>query len=146
MPEDESATEQAQEAIAESVVDSAIATERIEETAPEVGDSAALVVLQRQSEVLNRLAAGQDAQNQLLQQNLSAFSRALANTDVSAQRAAEHSAAVEEAIAPEADTKPENVQPEQIAELPVKESRETAGKAWWWGKAAARHNAKKLGV
>lgn len=146
MPDDVSLTEQAQEAVAEAVVDEAVETERIEAEPPQVGEAAALLVLQRQSEVLNRIASAQDAQNQLLQQNLSAFSRALANTDVSAQRAAEHSAAVEEAIAPPEETKPENVQPEQIAELPVKESRETAGKAWWWGKAAARHNTKKLGV
>lgn len=78
--------------------------------------------------------------NALIQSNLNEFSKALANTDISAQRAAQASEAVVESLAPEDESSPiESEHPADVEELPEAQLAEGKSKAWWFGKAAYRH-------
>lgn len=83
-------------------------------------------------------------QGTAFQSQLQELARAQANTDISAQRAAEASAATNEAITPEEETKPkEGEQPANIKELPQQSDARYSGQQWWFGKAANRHGGKQ---
>lgn len=78
--------------------------------------------------------------NALIQQNLNEFSKALSNTDISAQRAAAAAEATAEMLEPEEASAPDTTeQPSQVEELPESDIEANKSKAWWFGKAAYRH-------
>lgn len=97
---------------------------------------------------IDRIVATQAQQTQILEamrndfiENINALSRAQANTDVSAQRAAESAGEIAEALTPEGDNSPDQSQrPENVRQLPqadadTQKKRGVTG----FGKAAARH-------
>ena len=130
--------------VQESELDSLRAVEKVadraEVSAAPAGDAVtanAIVRLAEQQAATNSLIA---ENNELMRQNLNEFSRALANTDVSAQRAAAAAEQVEEAIEPADESSPkQGEQPENIKELPTKDVQEAKSRSWWFGKAANRH-------
>lgn len=78
--------------------------------------------------------------NALIQSNLNEFSKALANTDISAQRAAQAAEATVEAITPTEEQAPDEAQhPADVEELPAADIEANKSKAWWFGKASYRH-------
>lgn len=141
----EAALAEQQEKVVETSVDNVQAVEKVAEeqhveTPPEPATSAmvgAIAQLAKSQADTNNLIA---QQNQLLQSNLNEFSRELANTDVSAQRAAESAAATQELIEPEKEHAPDTGEkPADVQELPKKEIEQSKSKTWWFGKAALRH-------
>jgi hypothetical protein len=98
--------------------------------------------------VMDRMLAGQSRTNQLIEavdnkltENLNALSRAQANTDISAQRAAEAAGTIADELEPPEETSPDQgEQPAKLKELPTSQERPEEAKAkWWYGKAARRH-------
>ena len=89
-----------------------------------------------QSRIVQLLEAG----NNNVMETMNGLSRAISNTDISAQRAAESAQQIEEQITPAKESSPDShAKPEDIKELPrVVESNERRSQ-FWFGKAAVRH-------
>ena len=98
---------------------------------------------------MNRIAATQNRIIQLVetvhndtQETLNALSRAISNTDISAQRAAEASQTIAEQIEPPEESAPDSGEkPAQIEALPRTQAttEKEAREQYWFGKAARRH-------
>lgn len=142
--------EDATSAAVNAAQDAAVSTERAEDVIEAAKEAIvnkdypafeAIVASQKENAAtLGRLVSLVESMGSLLQENLNAFSRALSNTDISAQRAAQNSADVKEAIAPPEESAPNaSERPADIKELPSKEIEQTRSKTWWFGKAALRH-------
>ncbi len=96
-------------------------------------------IASQQSRIVQLVEAG----NNSVSETLNALSRAISNTDISAQAAAEHSENVEEAIAPQEDTEPDQgARPADLKELPKQETAKEQNSTWWFGKAIRRHGGK----
>lgn len=137
-------TQDAQDAAVEQDV---VSLKAVEKVAKEANISTADAANATTANAIARLAEHQAQtnglimqQNQLLQQNLDALTRAQAGTDISAQRAAQAAEAVEEAIEPVSETSPDaSEKPEDIKELPTREVQQQRSKTFYFGKAALRH-------
>lgn len=106
----------------------------------EAGMAAVVATMERISTTQGAILTAIQAQGNMVSENLNAFSRSLASTDVSAQSAAEASEAIIEQITPPEETAPDaGANPADIKELPAKEVAESRSKSYWWGKAALRH-------
>lgn len=106
----------------------------------EAGNAAIVQAIGRLAEQTTALGSFVQQTNGLIQSNLNEFSKALANTDISAQRAAEAAEATAEAITPPEEQAPDTDEaPSQVEELPKADIEANKSKAWWFGKAAYRH-------
>ncbi len=113
----------------------------------DAGNAAIVQAIGRLAEQTTSIGSFVQQTNALVQSNLNEFSKQLANTDISAQRAAEAAQATAEALTP-----PEEQAPEEggevnsatdLKELPASELQDQRSKAWWFGKAAYRHGKEK---
>lgn len=110
----------------------------------EAGNAAIVQAIGRLAEQTTSLGSFVQQTNALVQSNLNEFSKALANTDISAQRAAEAAQATAELLTPpEAQAPDEEEHPSDVQELPKSELEAGRSKAWWFGKAAYRHGKER---
>ena len=106
----------------------------------DAGNAAIVQAVGRLAEQTTSLGSFVQQTNALIQSNLNEFSKQLANTDISAQRAAEAAQATAELMTPEDEAAPDtDEQPSQVEELPKADLEANQSKAWWFGKAAYRH-------
>lgn len=104
------------------------------------GNAALVTAVGKLAEETTKIGAFVQQTNALVQANLNEFSKQLANTDISAQRAAQAAEATVEAITPQEEQAPDTgEQPSQVEELPAADLEANKSKAWWFGKAAYRH-------
>lgn len=110
----------------------------------EAGNAAIVQAIGRLAEQTTSLGSFVQQTNALVQSNLNEFSKALANTDISAQRAAEAAEATAEALTPPEEAAPDSEEaPSQVEELPKADIEANKSKAWWFGKAAYRHGKER---
>lgn len=141
---EQATVEDSQEAITETVERG---TEAVSEAAEIVGttitDAIPTAIVGAMDRILgtqNRLIQLVEAQGNMISENLNALSRAQANTDVSAQRAAEAAQDIDEALTPEKESSPDQgEQPEKIKELPRNQQTDARNRKYGFGKAAERH-------
>src|SRR5574337_661997 len=133
--------------MADDIVETNVPTTDVELDTEEAKDEAAGITGAAAMNVLARIAEHQAQTNGLLlqmqqqqQANSDAFARALAGTDISAQRAAQAAETVESAIEPVDQTSPDaGEKPEDIKELPTREVQAQKSKTFYFGKVALRH-------
>ena len=135
--------EEAKDEAVESAASTLKAAEKVAETPQEtttLGESTASALLLRIAEQNAKTQGLLMEMQQQAQNNADAFSRALAGTDISAQRAAQASETIATALEPPEATRPDaSQQPDDIKELPVKDIQSQRNKRFYFGKAALRH-------
>lgn len=128
-------------------------TDAVVEAAATIGQDATVATMTALVGAVDRIAGTQNRVIQLIegvaqstQESINGLSRAISNTDVSAQKAAEASETIAETIQPPEESAPDaGEKPAQIEALPrtqaatEKEARET----YWFGKAARRHQPRQ---
>lgn len=143
---DEQALEAAGDQVTEATRDAAISVVQAAdkagiEVSPDISNAAILRSLSNMDSKVTAVVDLVTQQTNTILEQLNAFSRSLANTDISAQNAADAAETVEEIVTPESESKPENAQPAQIQELPQREVESSRSKSFWFGKAALRHGS-----
>ena len=144
---DEQALSNASDEVTEATRDAAISVVQAAdkagiEVSPDISNAAILRSLSNMDSKVTAVVDLVTQQTNTILEQLNAFSRSLANTDISAQNAADAAETVEEIVTPESESSPnEGEHPAQVQELPKRDIESNQRKSFWFGKAAYRHGS-----